>query len=55
MSSVALAAQGQRRGEVDGGRGLADAAFLVGDGDDHQDAEADGRIVTEFGGSNRRW
>ena len=28
-------AHGQRGGEVDGGRGLADAAFLIGDGDDH--------------------
>ena len=30
----ALFGERQRRGEVDGGRGLADAALLVGDGDD---------------------
>ena len=41
MSSVALAAQRQRRGQIDGGRGLPDAAFLVGDGDDHQERDAD--------------
>ena len=30
----ALLGQRQRRGQIDGGRGFADAAFLVGDGDD---------------------
>ena len=35
MSSVLLAAHGQGGGEVDGGRRLTDAAFLIGDGDDH--------------------
>ena len=30
------AAHRQRGGEVDGGRGLADAALLVGDGNDHR-------------------
>ena len=44
MSSVALAAQRQRRGEVDGGRGLADAAFLVGDGDDHRNGGGPGIV-----------
>ena len=35
MSSVLLAAHGQGGGEVDGGRRLADAAFLIGDGENH--------------------
>ena len=30
----ALVGERERRGQVDGGGGLADAAFLVGDGDD---------------------
>ncbi len=30
------AAHRQRRGKVHGRRGLADAAFLIGDGNDHQ-------------------
>ena len=36
MSRVALAAQRQRRGQVDGGGGLPHAALLVGDCNDHQ-------------------
>ena len=30
----AAAGKRQRRGQVDGGRGFADAALLIGDGDD---------------------
>src|SRR5439155_23877613 len=35
-------AKRQRGGEVDGGRGLPDPAFLVRDGDDHEGARAAG-------------
>jgi hypothetical protein len=32
-----LAPQRKRRREIDGGRGLPHAPFLIGDGDDHQE------------------
>ena len=54
MSSVALAAQGERRGEVDGGRGLTHAAFLIGDGNDHQLTDRAEAIVAERCAANVR-
>ena len=41
MSSVGLAAQRERGGKVEGGRRLADAAFLIRDGEDHLRIAAD--------------
>jgi hypothetical protein len=41
-----LAALGQAGGEIDGGGGLADAAFLVGDGDD---GRGHGRVPLQMG------
>src|SRR5581483_11027070 len=41
---------GERGGEVDGGRGLAHAAFLIGDGDDAgHDLDTSGRLVPGSG------